>query len=229
LGLLALIGILLGPARWAQAQDAEKMVELLEKQRQSVRTLHQVTETAVEYQGGKRTSIDELWLQRDGDTYKQRLVKSAKPKGQQSKPQGAGLSASVMVCDGEFTWTETKLADQVLVIKSPALTEDNFSELRQAVETGSVAIKQEQMVNKLKCVVLEARGAGGAARGTTTYWVSKRYGLQLKRVTITPDGKKTVLATRTLEVNEPIAEDRFSYAPPAGAQIIEMGAAPQGR
>ena len=222
-GLLVLVGMLFDPVSRAQAQDPKQVVELLEKQRQTIRTLHQVAETTVEQDGHKRTSTEELWLQREGETYKQRFVKQLKPKGGKDKNQKAGPSSSLVVCDGEFTWTETKLEDRVLVIKSPSLTEDDFGGVRQAVETGQASLKPEQTINEEKCVVLEVRNGGGV-RSTATYWISKRYGLQLKREMTTPDGRKTVVTTQQFEVNKPISQDKFSYTPPEGAQVLEMQA-----
>ncbi|HNQ21982.1 MAG TPA: hypothetical protein PKK06_02700 [Phycisphaerae bacterium] len=224
-----LLGIAIGVGVWATvaaaAETPEEMLGKLQERFERVRTLHQVTVTTAKSRSGSHEVTDTLWLKRDGESWKMRMERSSKAA---QKERGAGRGDNIQmvtVIDGRFTWTETTVEGNLIAVKTPTEPFDPYTEIRQEIKQGTAKVKPDETLDDEPCVVFEVEKPAGKEKTQITFWLDKEHGVLLKILRVEPNDQRTETVTRELSVNERLGDDKFTYTPPEGAQVFEMGTA----
>jgi outer membrane lipoprotein-sorting protein len=215
----------------ACGQAVDELLDQLEKRREQVGTLYHVTKNTSREGDLVRESVIRTWEKRSGKTYKARVLsttktgkKSEKSEKSEKSAKDSGEVETLTVSDGEYEWRQTQINDKIMVFKSKASRENPLKVLREAARGGQVRLTGREHIEHQPCVVLEVKGERARDQSKATYWVSESHGAVLRSKTVRMDGGEVEVTTSEFKVAEPIEDDKFVYAPPEGAVVIDTDA-----
>lgn len=219
---VAVVLFVCGPLAPARADSVEDTLAQLEKKAEAVKSLHQVTKTVSEAKESRRETIRHHWMQREGSTVRARDEITVKSTGTANGKPSSQETKSVSVCDGKALWNEMRLGENLTVLKSEPVSTPPLAVVRDAIKRGEAKLREPQTVDGVRCAVVEIVSKNRKNESRSTYWISEEHGLLLKSEMIQPDGQKTEMITTEVQVNESVPADKFAYAAPAGANVIDM-------
>ncbi len=215
-----------GPARGAPLAE---LLDRLQKQRARVQTVQMTTKSTSRQTDVTRISTIRTWEKRDGEVRKSRVLSETAIGTKPRKGVKSKVSIALTVLDGKWEWRQTRVRESIMVFKSRPATRNEFDRLRDKVRRGDARIKGKETIIGQPCVILEIVSGKGGRRARSTYWISESHGLILKSIVTNADRTSMEMTTTALQVNEPIADAKFAYTPPAGATVIDMEGFGQGR
>ncbi|MFQ5413481.1 MAG: outer membrane lipoprotein carrier protein LolA [Phycisphaerae bacterium] len=217
-GAAIILAVATPPAR---AVSPEELVEKLSKRYQALRSIYTVTTTVTTPAGaGRPTTVTrKLWLKRDGDVVKTRIVSRSAGKGGGGRTSGG--SGRVAISDGHTSWREIRVQGRTMVFKSPAVVKDPLDDLGKRLAHGRGKVLKRETIAGEACVLLEITFGQKRRTRKETYWLSERYGVVMKSLRVLPDGSTSETTTSQLTVNQPIADAQFTYAIPDGATVVD--------
>lgn len=211
---LALIGV---PTHAADAPA--RLLDELEKRRESLQSVRLVRQTVVQEGPGVRESVIELWEQRAGDRWKSRMASTITPGGKDGEP--GRVVRTVDVSDGRSNWHESPLEASIIVVKSAYARESAFEPVRERIRMGKARIGRRETVNGLPCALIEVSGRESGTKFVARYWITEEHGVILKSTLRKADRGKMEMTTLVLKVNEKMDDSVFRYRPPEGAIVID--------
>jgi outer membrane lipoprotein-sorting protein len=221
------LGVLIAPAWADEVDDVMKKVAEAAKKLKSF-SCKMETKTSMEMGGGnftrsEMTGTTEV-VRRGEKTYMRTEIKGETLMnfgGQEQKMD----SKSLIVSDGEFTWTESEAMGQKNVIKTKAEEAAPEAQIEALRKDHNVKLLPEQKVDGNECYVLEATPKQPSMGGPTrmVMMMCKKTGLTLKTVGYDGDGKEmmTVLM-KDVKIDPDLSADRFKYSPPSGVEVMDM-------
>ena len=134
---------------------------------------------------------------------------------------------SVMINDGEFTYTVSDQMGQKVAMKMA--NEKNqvqfsgkqmFDDLRK---DNTLALLPEDKVDSVAAYVIEATPKQAGQSGKSRYYFAKDSGMVVKMIMHTPDGEPmTTMTYSNIKLNADIKPDRFKFVAPEGVQLMDM-------
>jgi outer membrane lipoprotein-sorting protein len=237
--LLALIGLLLAACAPGEV-TADEIKARMETARNNLQTAHVIADVALTSPQRSGTFTIESWAKKTDKT-----DAAGKPIGKlHAKVLNASepdLVNTEFISNGETFWLYSPKANKVITGK--------LSELKQghsgAADPAAQMLRMQEMLQQLidgSNVTIENRSEQVANRDTwkirltpkpetqqqlqlgnvidTTLWVDKQSDLPIKALIDAKDLGKLEATATTLDLNQPLADDRFSFTPPAGAEVI---------
>ena len=237
--LLALVGLILAACA-PQQVSADEIMRRMETARNNLQTAHVIADISLTSPDRSGTFTVESWAKKSGQT-----DAAGKPIGklraQVLKAAEQDLVNSEFVSDGDTFWLFTPKANKVITGKR--------SELKQgpagAADPAAQMLRMQEMLQQLidgSNVTIENQSEQVAGRDTwkirltpkpettqqlqlgnmidTTLWIDKQSDLPVKALIDAKDLGKLEATATTLDLNQPIADDKFIFTPPAGAEVI---------
>lgn len=239
--VLLLVGALLlaacGPL--GRQPTADEIVQEMRTAFENLTSAHAVVEAAATREGETFTVVGETWFQRDGDREQARAeVREA------GKPDIVG---TLFVSDGETAWLYNPEAGKALTGRKDELEAwkaergEEWAELPADYEALTAFIDRLLEVTDVTLVGEEtiagrdawhvqltpndqAPRAWQAAGGSVDLWVDRERNLPLQvSYTGGPEAAGEIRMTvQQLEVDQPIAPERFQWSPPDGVEVVEI-------
>lgn len=190
------------------AIDAKDIVKKVRKTYRDLDTISFTFEQSTEWK-----------LAGTSNTFQGKIFIKGKDKVRIEGPDG------VMVTNGETVWNYSKSRNQVL-INNTKKTNDNLlpsSILLEYSENYQATLLGEEKVRGRDCYVLELRSkTGDDFFQKMKIWVAKKnwFTQKLQQVDINQNVNTYILSSIT--VDQPVADAKFNFVSPAGAETIDM-------
>ncbi len=125
----------------------------------------------------------------------------------------------VVVCDGRTLWQYSPANKQVMV-KSAADAIPSGAEGALLRFLGAKALRAERAKNRLR-VALDPEGTGESLDSLVLILDPGGFGLRQVE-TVDPAGARVVYSVKSLKLGARVRAGDFSFAPPAGAETVDM-------
>lgn len=205
------------------AETPKELLTRLKAKSEAIKSWEMKMESSTKSQYVESSGTISTISKRDGDTVKSysEMTSETKIPGM-PQPQ---KNVSKMVSDGKTFWIETKIGDQVTVMKSPATTDPtSLAAIEELLDDGKWEVKPKEAVDGEDCDVLSYTVGEGDQAITTTYWLSDKTGHPKKIVAGGGPMGSNITKVTSFKENPVIDESKFSYTPPAGANVMDAGA-----
>ncbi|MCC7292017.1 MAG: outer membrane lipoprotein carrier protein LolA [Phycisphaerales bacterium] len=146
-----------------------------------------------------------------------------KVAGQEIKMDGTTL----MICDGDFTYTVTDMAGQKSAMKA-AVDPNAIGDVKNMFalwkKDYELKVLPDAKAEGEDCYVIEATPKSpGAVVGKMQASFSKKNGMSVRMVSFDAKGKQaTVMVTTDIKLGAALAADRFVFKAPEGVQVMDM-------
>lgn len=218
----------------AAAQTLEEIAQKLAEAYQKVESLSADFRTTQNISmGGMEQKMDlkgEMEMLRDGGQLKVRMEQT----GQQSFAGQQQDIKMLMVSDGVNTWVLNEQGDgQKMAMKmkaEPEQAQDPKAMLEAMREAGDVKVVGDEQIDGQDTWVLEITPSGPAAQAMARQkmWFRKDIGMQVQMIGYDASGKEVMKSVVTdVKLNPSIPEDRFTFTPPEGVQVMDMTNMPE--
>lgn len=237
--LLAMIGLLLAACAPREV-TADEIMRRMETARNNLQTAHVIADVSLASPERNGTFSVEAWAKKTGQT-----DAAGKPIGKlRAKVLSANeqdLVNSEFVSDGETFWLYTPKANKVITGKRSDLKQGQAGAADPAAQMMQMQEMLQQLIDGAN-VTIENQSEQIAGRDTwkirltpkpetqqqlqlgnvidTTLWVDKQSDLPVKALLDAKDLGRLEATATTLDLNQTIADDRFTFTPPAGAEVI---------
>ncbi|GIV96176.1 MAG: hypothetical protein KatS3mg057_0833 [Herpetosiphonaceae bacterium] len=244
--ILLLLALLLGLlAGCGQEQiTADEIVRRVQETIESTNDLHTVVDLSMQSPDQSGSGTVEFWASRAGtDAEGNQIVKLRLEVLEASQAKARGVT---IVSDGEQAWafvpSENKVYTGMLdeleelhgtqdsVPMDPLAATDQLREIVQrGLDSFNVELLGEEQVAGHQAYKVRLTPKQEAQQQfrieqmlTVTAWIDSSRWLPLKVVAEAGSLGKAEATARTLETNTGIADDRFTFTPPAGAEVINV-------
>lgn len=237
--LLAMIGLLLAACAPREV-TADEIMRRMETARNNLQTAHVIADVSLTSPERSGNFSVEAWTKKTGQT-----DAAGKPIGKlRAKVLSAAeqdLIDTEFVSDGETFWLYTPKANKVITGKRSDLKPGQAGAADPAAQMMQMQEMLQQLIDGAN-VTIENQSEQIAGRDTwkirltpkpetqqqlqlgnvidTTLWVDKQSDLPVKALLDAKDLGKLEATATTLDLNQTIADDRFTFTPPAGAEVI---------
>jgi outer membrane lipoprotein-sorting protein len=229
-GLLLTVLALALPAWAEETIDSveKKLAEAAGKIKAISYKMTAVTDMTFEGGSSKSESVTLYEIQKAGEKFKCRsdtkTSSVTKAAGQETKMD----STTLIVCDGEFTYTLSEMMGQKMAEKNkldPAQDglnlKSTFAMLRKDY---NLKVLPDEKADGRDCFVIEAAPKDASSAGTKlVYHFAKDAGFLMKYVAYGKDGKPTTtMTTADVKLDPTFPPDRFAFKAPAGVEVKDM-------
>ena len=236
--LLALIAALALAACGATVPTAEEIVERMEAAREATTSAHAVV--AVDFSSAERSGriVVEGWMEKTGATDAAGNP-VARVRAEVREASEGDLAGTVAVSDGTTFWLYSPAENTVITGEA-----GKMKQAAAATPAGAATMLTDLVAEGLDAVDLEVLGTEQVAGKETwkvrvtpkaetsaqlrldgivegTMWVDSELALPLKLALDASDLGSGTVEVQSLETNQPIDPARFSFAPPAGATVVQ--------
>jgi outer membrane lipoprotein-sorting protein len=237
--LVTMLGLLLAACAPREV-TADEIMRRMETARNNLQTAHTIANLSLTSPDRSGTFSVEGWTKKTGQT-----DAAGKPI---TKSRAKVLSASEQnvvntefVSDGDTFWLYVPSANKVITGKRSEMKRGEIGTADPAAQM----LRMQEMLQQLidgSNVTIENRSEQVAGRNTwkirltpkpetqqqlqlgnvidTTLWVDQRSDLPVKALIDAKDLGRLEATLTTLDLNQPIADDRFTFTPPTGAEVI---------
>jgi outer membrane lipoprotein-sorting protein len=237
--LLALIGLLLAACAPREV-TADEIMRRMEAARNNLQSAHVIADLSLTSPERSGTFSIEGWVKKTGQTDAAGKP-IAKVRAKVLSANEQDLVNTEFVSDGDTFWLYTPKANKVITGKRSELKQGQTG----AADPAAQMLRMQEMLQQLidgSNVTIENRSEQVAGRDTwkirltpkpetqqqlqlgnvidTTLWVDKQSDLPVKALIDAKDLGKLDATVKTLDLNQPITDDRFTFTPPAGAEVI---------
>ena len=241
--LLMLISLALAACAPGQV-TAEEIMQRMEQARANLQTAHAVATVSISSPERSGTFKVESWAKKTGQTDAAgRPI--AKLRGKVLEATGGDhaprLAGTEFVNDGETFWLYNPHENKVITGR---LSDIQRGEIGSQDPTAQMMQMQELLQQLIdgSNVTIESEGEQVAGRDThkvkltpkpetqqqlqlgsvidTNLWIDKQTNLPVKALIDAKDFGRLEATAESLELDEPIADERWSFTPPAGAQVV---------
>lgn len=240
--LFMIVALLLGALGLAACAGdtitAEEVVERMEAARATTQDMHAVV--AIEFTGTERSGsmVIEGWMQKTGQT-----TADGRPinklRAVVLEADSPELQNSLLVSDGTTFWLYNPAENRVLTGTADSLGREAATD-----PLGTGGALQEMIASGLDAVDIEVLGEEAVAERNTwklkltpkteteqqlqldgiveaTMWVDEERALPLKFDLDASDAGQMQVEVRSIETNTGLSDDLFSFAIPAGAEVVD--------
>ncbi len=209
-------------ASGAQGETAQELMTRLEKKMKDLPSKSMITTSEMTMKSPYMSMEQKTktWsCEKDG-----KMLSRTESDGTQTLAGNKQSSKSLMVSDGKALWTETTADGMTQVFKADAPQTSAFDLTAMAAQfsSGEWTVKPSEQINGQECAVLQGKQGTGDEMVTTTMWFSEKTGVMLKMHTTGKMAGDTTVLVTDIQVGVTIADDTFSYSPPAGVQVNDM-------
>ncbi|HEX6293221.1 MAG TPA: DUF2092 domain-containing protein [Herpetosiphonaceae bacterium] len=237
--LVGLLGLLLAACA-PQEVTADEIMRRMEAARNNLKTAHVIADVSLTTPERNGSFTVEAWAEKTDQT-----DAAGKPIGKlHAKVLNASeqdVVGSEFVSDGDTFWLYHPKANKVITGKRSDLKQGQAG----AADPAAQMLRMQEMLQQLidgSNVTIENRSEQVAGRDTwkirltpkpetqqqlqlgnvidTTLWVDKQSDLPVKALIDAKDLGRLEATATTLDLNQPIDGDHFSFTPPAGADVI---------
>lgn len=224
--LAAMVATVAGSAALAETfEEIEKKVteatkntkSLSAKQKMDMKNVQGQFSMIVESEG----TLEQV---RQGDKVFLRNEATTKTEQKFGDQEIKGNNRTLLICDGEATYTLSDQDGNKSCMKSEAVKDElPWSSMKDDFE---IKVLPEEKIDGADCYTLELvpkDPAQAAMISRTVYHIRKDCGLMVKYATFDPEGKQVASMVMTdVKVNENIPAERFKFEAPAGMTCLDQ-------
>jgi outer membrane lipoprotein-sorting protein len=218
---------------------AEEVMQRMKDARESLQTVHGVADVTLTTPERSGSFTVEGWAKKSGTTDDPRTAMTRAKVLTASDPE---LANTEFVSNGETFWLYNPDANKVLTGNVRELDQGQVGADNQMAQM----LRMQEWLQRLldnSNVVLESQDEQVAGRDTykvvltpdaemqqqlpfgslltTTLWIDQQTDLPVKAVVDARDQGSVEVTVNTLNVNQPLEDDVFTFTPPAGTEVID--------
>lgn len=212
----------------ARAETTDEILDRLEAAAQTTRTIHMHSKMTVAAKDWLHESQIETWLLRGEGNPRVRTVGDSKTTDQYKDERLTTYSQDLRIIDGTYQWSQQTIkaddGDRIKVTKKKVTPNAPLASIRIMCAQGQVIQNPFEELLGQRCAVIEVVIGEGTAGSRTMFWISEECGALLQMTKDDTIGSRTRMTVDSIEVNVPVDEKLFAYAPPPDVDVIDLDA-----